>query len=103
MLHTTLSDAQVNSILTADVAAADADLMPLAWFQRLDPVRQGSMLNMRFNIGLRGLLGFPSMIHYLSLADWANASAQALNSAWASQVGARATRIAQQILTGAWV
>jgi lysozyme len=94
---------EISILLQNDIARVQMALEAFPWYVALDPVRQAAIDNMAFNIGLHGLLGFPSMIHYLTIQDWYNASEQALQSTWATQVGDRATRIAQQILTGQWV
>ena len=94
---------EISYLLQNDIALVQTALGAFPWYVALDPVRQAAIDNMAFNIGLHGLLGFPSMIHYLTIPDWYNASQQALQSTWATQVGDRATRIAQQILTGQWV
>ena len=98
-----VTDDQVNEWLAADIQTATDGLNPYSWFRSLDAVRQGACLNMAFNLGVFGLLHFPSMIHYLSVQDWPNAAAQMRSSLWAEQVGARAVRLEQQVESGAWV
>jgi len=106
-----LSLGQVNALYNTDMGAVQYQLGAYSWFNLLDDIRQASMKNMGFNLGVVGLLHFPSMIHYLSLGDWTNASAQALSSEWAIQLSydpknplaSRPGRIARQILTGDWV
>jgi lysozyme len=96
-----LSKAARQFILAEDIAEVRAQLAPFAWYQGLDPVRQGALENMAFNLG-GGLLHFPTMIHYLSVHDYANAKVAALDSKWAKQVGDRAYRLARQLETGEW-
>lgn len=97
-----ISDDEVDLLFSNDVAKVRAQLAPYSWYQRLDPVRQGALENMAFNLGLHGLLHFPSMLNALANSNWQVAHDEALNSAWASKVGARATRLATQLLTGEW-
>jgi lysozyme len=97
-----LSKAARQFILAEDIAEVKSQLSPFAWYQNLDSVRQGAIENMVFNMGIGDLLHFPSMIHYLTIHDYVNAKAEALNSKWAKQVGDRATRIARQLETGEW-
>jgi lysozyme len=97
-----LSDAEVDLLLANDIAKVQGQLAPFGWYVKLDPVRQAAIQNMAFNLGIGGLLHFPAMIHYLQMQDWKGAHDEALNSAWASQVGARAQRIATQLMTGQW-
>ena len=74
----------------------------LPWFQSLDPVRQGVLVNMGFNLGFTGLEGFPRLLMAMAQGDWAMAAAEMMNSEWARQVGDRASRLAQQVKTGQW-
>lgn len=98
----TLTDAQVDTLLAHDVAVNCRPLIQFSWYNGLDPVRQGAIQNMVFNLGITRLLGFPHMIAGLARHDWSIASSEMLNSDWKNEVGARAFRLAQQILTGVW-
>jgi lysozyme len=98
-----ISESEAEFLLENDIANVQRELAPFAWYQSLDMVRKAAIENMAFNLGIAGLLHFPSMIAALGAQDWQKAHDEALNSVWASQVGARANRIAQQILTGQWV
>jgi lysozyme len=98
-----LSDVDVDRILKADIADKQAQLHAFSWFNVLDDCRQAALTNMAFNLGVNGLLHFPHMLSCIADSDWQGAHDQALASTWAAQVGARATRIAEQILTGQWI
>jgi lysozyme len=98
-----IDDAENDFILQHRVDKISAALADYSWFSSLDAVRQAALINMGYNLGVSGLLHFPTMIHCLSIQDWPGASAAALNSVWAKQVGARAERVAQQIATGVWI
>lgn len=54
----------------------DHQLQQYAWYQNAGDVRASVFLDIAYNGGLHDLLGYPSMIHYASIGDWANASAQ---------------------------
>ena len=90
-------------LLNADINRVNAQLTQFAWFNNLDPVRQGAITNVAFNIGVHGLLHFVNAISALARQDWNTAAQELLNSSWAQQVGARAQRLADQVRTGAWV
>ena len=99
-----LFDNEIEALLTNDVARAIQVLTTrLPYFTELDPVRQGVLINMCFNLGFAGLEGFPKMLAAVAHGDWATASSEMLNSTWAKQVGDRANRLAQQIVSGQWV
>jgi lysozyme len=97
-----VSDDQVNAWLDADIITDCAPLAQFPWFSGLDPIRQAVFQNMAYNMGFHKLLGFPSMIHFATLQNWPNTAAQMRSSIWAEQVGARAVRLEDQILTGQW-
>jgi lysozyme len=72
----------------------------LPWFAALDPIRQTALANMSFNMGVRGLLGFHDTLSAMAVGNYQLAGTQMLASKWATQTGARATRIAEMIRTG---
>ena len=101
-LDVPLTNAAVRQILRDDFDAVRSQLERFRWFTNLDTVRQGVMINMGF-MGVGKLLGFRRMIDACHREDWAEAARQLLDSEYARQVGARATRLAQQLETGEWV
>jgi lysozyme len=74
----------------------------LPWLKDLDETRQGVLLNMCFNLGLNGLLGFKNTLAQIKAGNYEQASENMLLSKWASQVGDRAKRLAKQMRTGEW-
>lgn len=74
----------------------------LPWFDRLDEARQGVLLNMAFQLGTAGLLGFKSTLALVAAGKYAEAAEQMLKSKWATQTPARAKRLAEQMKTGEW-
>jgi lysozyme len=94
---------QAEQMLEADVAHTEAALdIQLPWWRTLDDVRQDVIVEMAFNIGVTGLLQFHNTLAAVKAEQWAQASAGMLHSAWATQVGARADRLAEQMLTGVY-
>jgi lysozyme len=89
-------------LLDHDIAEVRASLARFDWFTALDEARQGVCLNMAFNLGVGGLLAFVKMIQALEVQNWDRAATEMLDSLWARQVGARATRLAEQMITGEW-
>lgn len=73
------------------------------WFLKLDAVRQAALVNMAFNLGLKGFAGFTQMIAALARGEVDAAADQMLASTWAKQVGHRAIELAEQIRTGSWM
>jgi hypothetical protein len=58
------------------VGALDAKLQVYPWYTGAGDVRASVFLDIAFNSGLHGLLGYPSMIHFALVGDWVNAAAQ---------------------------
>ena len=103
-LSTPMSDRAIQALPEDDVAAADKALAAaLPWTtSSLDAVRYGALLNLTFNVGSVGVLGFQRMLRALEAGDWTTAAAELLNSRYARQVGDRAQRLATQLQTGVW-
>jgi lysozyme len=99
-----LSDAEIDFLLSNDIQKVLNQLQArLPYFEALDPARQGVLINMAFNLGFAGLEGFPRMLSAFAQGDWERAASEMLESRWATQVGARAERLAEQTRTGQWV
>lgn len=74
----------------------------LSWFQNLDDARKGVLLNMAFQLGVDGLLGFKRTLDLVRDGKYENAAAAMLESRWAEQTPARAKRMADQMRSGLW-
>lgn len=83
-----------------DVAADVEHTLP--WSGALDDARRAVLLNMAFNLGMTGLLGFQKMLHAAQGGEYALAAREMRNSTWAAQVGDRAERLALQMEDGQW-
>lgn len=59
-----------------------------------------AILNMMFNLGLVKFKGFKTMIACIKAGNWPGAADAAMDSKWAKQVGARATRIEKMLRDG---
>ena len=98
-----ISFQEAQGLLANDIADATADLQAkLPWTATLDDVRKGALLNMTFNMGIGGLLEFHDFLARMQRGDFSGAAGAMLDSLWARQVGARATRLSMQIQTGEW-
>ena len=72
----------------------------LPWTVNLDDARRDALYNLCFNMGLGGLRAFTRMLAAMEHGDYARAAVELLDSRYATQVGARAQRLALQIRTG---
>lgn len=69
----------------------------LPWFGSLDEDRQAILVNMAFNLGLAGLLGFNNTLAEIEAGRYDEAAARMLESKWATQVGNRAKELATRM------
>jgi len=83
---------------------ARALLAPYAWFSTQDEVRQVAVADLAYNLGVRGLMGWPKFLADMTAKDYASAVAEIRsNTKWVGEVHpARASRIEGMILTGQW-
>lgn len=72
----------------------------LKFFHELSDCRQIVLVNMCFNLGIQGFLGFTQMILALEAHDYERAAQEMLDSKWALQVGDRAKELAHAMRTG---
>ncbi|HEM7839658.1 TPA: glycoside hydrolase family protein [Burkholderia multivorans] len=96
-----ITDAECDLLLSNDIDRTVAWLdRNLSWWRQLDAVRQRVIVNMAFNMG-GSLLTFTNTLSAMKRGDYASAADGMLNSLWARQVGARATRLANMMRSGA--
>ena len=97
---TEISEDRVNEIFETDVAKFVSEAKIL--FQDLDDlpdVAQQVIVNMAFNMGRPRLSKFKNFIAGVYDRDWTRAAEEMMDSRWATQVGDRAIRLRNQILT----
>lgn len=74
----------------------------LPWFDRLDDVRKAVLLNMSYQLGVAGVLGFSATLARVRDGRYADAANSMLQSLWAKQTPERARRLSRQMETGEW-
>ena len=93
-----INEAEVLYMLNNDMDRCGWELdRAVDGWRRMNPNRQAALCEMNFQIGLTKLLGFKKMLAALHAGDYKTAADEALNSAWAAQVGDRAKRVAELI------
>lgn len=98
-----LTDDEIDYLLANDIAEKERELEArVSFYKRLDEARKGVLLNMAFNLGVQGLLGFRNTLKLIETGKYEEASKEMLKSKWARQVGDRAVRLSKQMLTGEW-
>lgn len=96
-----ISPEEARMLLANDLDWVEVDLdRNLDWWRDMSEERQQALANMCFNLGWPRLSTFKKMLSALEAGDYDRAADEALDSKWARQVGARATRISKQIKEG---
>jgi lysozyme len=92
---------EATALLEPDIDSALAtakNLVPS--FDGLSDARQRVMVNMAFNLGPNRLFGFKVLLARIAAEDWPGASGAMGNSKWATQVGDRAVRLQEMMVSG---
>jgi GH24 family phage-related lysozyme (muramidase) len=96
-----LTQGQIDQLFQHDVSTAVSTAQNYySGFDQLDPTRQRVLTDMAFNLGPTRLAGFQNLHTALVNGDWNAAANEMQNSAWATQVGDRATNLINQMRTG---
>ena len=80
----------------------DMDLVlsrKLPWYADASFVTKTVLINMAFNMGVQGLLGFKNTLRYISEKNYNQAAANMRKSLWAQQVGRRALELSDRMAT----
>lgn len=97
-----ISQKEAYALLDNDIRNCEQQLLdeiPVI-YNALDEVRQSVLLNMCFNLGLKGLLGFNNTLAFIAAGDWERAANGMLASKWAKQVGLRAIELSEMMRKG---
>lgn len=96
-----LSNEECRVLLVNDIERVKRELdKALPWWRALDEVRSRVLIDMAFNLGIRGLLKFTKTLASIKSGNYEAAAREMLNSKWATQVGKRATRLSRMLRTG---
>jgi lysozyme len=96
-----ISKEQAETILKIHVAQIETALIKqFSWFESLNEARCAVLINMAFNLGLKGLLSFKNTLRMIETGDFEGASKNMLQSKWATQVKGRAVDLSAQMRTG---
>ena len=96
-----ITEVEAEFLLSDDTTAfSEALAQILPWTKNLDTVRCNVLIEMAFNMGVAGLLSFKNTLAAVQSGQYATAAVLMLKSSWATQVGARATRLSQAMASG---
>jgi lysozyme len=72
----------------------------LSWWRNENEVRQRVMIDLCFNLGITGLLGFHNTLKHWQAGEYEQAAQGLLDSKAAQQTGKRYQKLAQMLKTG---
>lgn len=91
-----ITQSQADYLLSNDMGYFSTELYNhVVWFKTLHETVKIVLINMAFNLGVNGLLGFHTTLGLIQSGNYIEASKQMLNSKWAVQVGDRAKRLSK--------
>lgn len=93
---------EIEFMLQNDIRGADEALRRElgVLYVSLCPARRYVLVDMVHNLGVHGLLKFRRMLECLRAGDFSGASREMLASRWREQVGQRALRLAEMMVSG---
>ena len=97
-----IDDDFCDKLLDNDIKSVELQLRS-RWFgfnKILPGARRDAAINMAFQMGVSGFLGFKKMVKALETGNWNKAYDEALDSDWARQTPQRAKRVAGQLRSG---
>lgn len=98
-----ITDEEADYLLANDIRTVKEALqVRLPWFGKLSEARQAALINMAFQLGVNGLMGFKKSLAHMKDGNYCWAAVEFLNSKWAKQTPERAKRVTDQIKTGDW-
>lgn len=93
-----LSDEAIDRLLSEDILRT-VNALP-EWMKDLDPVRYAVMVDMAFQMGVGGLLGFKNTLAHVQAGRYRQAANNMKQSLWYRQTPNRASRRIKEMETG---
>ena len=97
-----ITRAEGRDLLLEDLDRLRTELNEIDEFRACNDARQAVLIDMAYNLGIVGLMGFKNMWKALQDGKFQQAAAEMLNSRWALQVKGRAVRLAKMMSSGRW-
>jgi len=97
-----ISKPEAMLLLDNDILNCETELLehlPVV-YTGLNETRKAVLINMCFNLGISGLLGFKNTLAFIGVRDFERAANNMLASKWAKQVGLRAIELSEQMRKG---
>ncbi len=90
------------SLLERDVKRCAKEAEDFSFFKNLNSARQAVVVDMIYQLGLKGLSGFKNFLKRLEEKDYDAASLEMIHSRWFAQSGRRSRTNVKQMKTGQW-
>lgn len=97
-----ISEREAEFLLMNDIQNTMEEAKGFDFYEKLDPVRKGVIVNMLFNMGMPRFKTFVKFQQALVDGDYQKAADEMLNSKWAKQVKGRAVELSMQMQKGEW-
>lgn len=94
------SEDEIELMFSNDLRRARAGAKTFECYVDLDPMRQGVLTEMVFQMGVNGVSKFKKFLIAANNHDWATAAEEMLDSKWAKQTPERAKSLAKLFLRG---
>lgn len=90
-----ITKSQSDMLLKNDIEKCINQLQKYSFWNSVkdDDVRSRALINLCFNLGINGLLGFKNTLSFVEKKDWQNVAKNLTLSKWYQQVGDRGPRI----------
>lgn len=96
-----LRDSEIEFMFNNDIEYCTNELEKHHFYNIQDEVRKGVLIELVFNLGIKGLLKFVHMISAFEMKEYETASNELLNSKWSKQVSkSRVNNILKRLSTG---
>lgn len=96
-----LTEEEAMYLLNNDIAKCERFLSDnLPWFNFASEPRQRALVNMAFQLGFKGILGFKNSLNLMSEGKWVEAGDELRKSLWYKQTPKRAERVIALIVKG---
>lgn len=95
-----MTEVEADYFTLRDVTARFDELQKLPWFAKQNVARKAALIDLAYELGLRGLLNFTFMIRCLDTEAYASAANALRHSKLADEAPARAKRNADIIFNG---
>ena len=103
--HGVTPDSRMNRItaerrLEQEILDVDSALSNvLSWYKEASFVTKTILINLSFNMGIKGLLGFKNTLAFISQKNYEQAARNMTQSLWYKQVGKRAVELTERMRT----